>query len=374
MGMKVIKIKRIVCFILAVFMMMGSVALLPCREVFADTAIEMTEVAQYALSWDGHTEIPYVYGGEGRNMDSLEEVSAAGAGLDCSGFVCLVYRHFNLDIPMQSTAILNAAVETFTDESQAVPGDVCWWEGHVAMYVGNGKIVHTNTPDPPDNYPHVSQISGDGANYRFPTKFLRMVEDVNDLRPISGTEAEETVEQVINTEPYGSIITESDLTGMVLEEFLLDEQKRLEMADRSMLTTAELANLEAIEAYFEQQDNVLMWYQVLQSFLGICCVFYGVLLIVAYLLDYSNVFFEFSLLAIITLGKLRVLDDKELAGINKNYYTGRDENRRVVYVTPRTLGIRVALLFALGAVLISGVIGDILVNTIFAAKDFLGFS
>lgn len=347
--------------------------------VFADedtseetSSVAMTALAEYALSWDGHTEIPYVYGGSGRNLASMEEVSAAGAGLDCSGFVCLVYRHFGLEIPMQSSAIKAAAVQTFTDEAQAVPGDVCWWNGHVAIYLGNGKIVHTNTSRPPTNYPHVSQISGEGANYRFPQAFCRMVTDVADLGTVTEEVEEEVTEEVETVTPYGSIITESDLTGMVMEDFLRAEQKRLTLVDRELLTTAEIANLEAINEYLESQDKVIPWYQVLQSFLGICCIFYGVLLIVAYLLDYSNVFLEISLLSLITLGKLRLLDARELSDIDKRYYTEWRPDRRVVYVTPEMLAARVAILFVLGAVLISGILGDILINVIFASRDILG--
>lgn len=341
--------------------------------VYADDAVQMTEVAEYALSWDGNTNIPYVYGGSGRSMGSLEEVAEARAGLDCSGFVALVYRHFGIDIPMQSSAIKAASVQTFSDEAQAVPGDVVWWDGHVGIYVGGGKIIHTNTSRGPTNFPHVSQISGEGANYRFPQAFCRMVEDVNDLRPITGEEEEEVVEEVEEIVPYGSIVTESDLTGLVMEDFLRAEQRRLTMVNRDLLTTAEIANLEVINEYFENQDNVLMWYQVLQSFLGICCIFYGVLLIVAYLLDYSNVFIEFSLLSLITFGRFRILDAKELFGINKDYYTGWRSDRKVVYVTPGMLAARVVILFVLGAVLISGLIGEVLVNLIMATKEAIGF-
>lgn len=342
--------------------------------VYGDDSIEMTEVAEYALSWDGNTNIPYVYGGSGRSMGSLEEVAAAGAGLDCSGFVALVYKHFGINIPMQSSAIKSAAVQVFSDESQAVPGDVVWWSGHVGIYVGNGKIMHTNTKNPPTNYPHVSQISGEGANYRYPQAFCRMVQDVNDLRPVTGNQAEDTVEKVEETAPYGSIITESDLNGLVMEDFLRAEQKRLTMVNRDLLTTAEIKNLDVINNYFDNQGNVLRWYQKLQSFLGICCILYGVLLFVAYILDYSNVFFELSLISILTLGKFKILDSKELSGINKRYYTGWRKDRRTVYLTPAMLAMRVAVLFVLGVVLISGFIGNSLITIITLVKEAVGFA
>lgn len=359
--------KLLIMFSILLMVLLGGVS------VYADDSVQMTELAEYALSWDGNTNIPYVYGGSGRSMGSLEEVAAAGAGLDCSGFVALVYRHFNINIPMQSSAIKNAAVEVFTDESQAVPGDVVWWSGHVGIYVGNGKIVHTNTKNPPTNFPHVSQISGEGANYRFPQAFCRMVSNVDDLRPITETEeVEEVVQEVEETTPYGSIITESDLTGLVMEDFLRAEQKRLTMVNRDLLTTAEIKNLDVINSYFKNQENVLTWYQKLQSFLGICSIFYGVLLIVAYILDYSNVFIEFSVISILTFGKFKILDAKELVGVDKRYYTGWRRDKQFTYLTPAMLAARVAVLFVLGIILISGFIGDSIISIVMLAKEALG--
>lgn len=364
--------KRLVSGLLLVLSLLGVVLCGGSLECYASAEIPMTKVAEYALSWDGCKEIPYAYNGWGRSLSSLEECKEKNAPVDCSGFCMFVYKHCGLSLPSSSREIAANALEKFTDESKAVPGDICWWNGHVAVYVGNGKIMHTNTDKGPYNYPHVSQISGEGANYQFPTYFCRMVEDVQDLQPISDVEVDEVVEEVEEAIPYGSIITESDLDGMVIEDFLVTEQHRLEMMDRRLLSTAEIANLEEIKAYFAAKDNVLLWYQVLQSFLGIVCIFYGVLLVLAYVLDYSNVFIEFSLLAVVTFGKFRILDAKELAGVNKWYYTGWKKGRGVCYLTVGMLAVRVVMLLALGAVLISGIIGESLVNLIMFSKEAFG--
>ena len=229
------KIKRfITLFLLAVFV----VGVVPVRADTSDAnnASNMTEVAKYALQWDGKTNMKYVFGGPGGRTGSmtLEECEKNGDGFDCSAFTSMVYRHFGIEIPNQSSAQKSAAKKVFTSESEAVPGDICWWSGHVAIYIGNGKIVHTNTHRPPTNYPHVSTFAGDGANYRTPQAYLRMVDDVSQLKPIGNTPAgEETVEEVEEIKGYGTIVTESDLTGMPIKSTLIDAQRQLEMVQHN---------------------------------------------------------------------------------------------------------------------------------------------
>lgn len=87
-------------------------------------------VANYACQFVGN---PYVYGG-----NSLTE------GTDCSGFTSLVYAHFGYslgrtDVSQRSAGV---AVDSLAD---AQPGDIICYPGHVALYIGNGTIVHAST-------------------------------------------------------------------------------------------------------------------------------------------------------------------------------------------------------------------------------------
>ena len=87
-------------------------------------------VANYACQFVGN---PYVYGG-----NSLTE------GTDCSGFTSLVYAHFGYSIGRTDVAQRSAgvAVDSLAD---AQPGDIICYPGHVALYIGNGTIVHAST-------------------------------------------------------------------------------------------------------------------------------------------------------------------------------------------------------------------------------------
>ena len=87
-------------------------------------------VAKYAIQFIGN---PYVWGGE-----SLTE------GVDCSGFIMKVYEHFGVELPHSSAAHRSAGYAVKGLEN-ALPGDLICYSGHVALYIGDGQIVHASS-------------------------------------------------------------------------------------------------------------------------------------------------------------------------------------------------------------------------------------
>ncbi len=87
-----------------------------------------SSVVDYATQFVGN---PYVWGGT-----SLTD------GADCSGFVQSVYNNFGVSLPRTSYEQQNAGTEVSYEDAQA--GDLICYGGHVAIYMGDGKIVHAS--------------------------------------------------------------------------------------------------------------------------------------------------------------------------------------------------------------------------------------
>lgn len=104
----------------------------------AGTATEQKVVAQ-AQTYLG---IPYVWGG-----------TDPSKGLDCSGFVQNVYQDMGIDIPRVSGDQAKAG-RPVASLAEARPGDLVFYDysssrsgiDHVAMYIGDGKIIEAARP------------------------------------------------------------------------------------------------------------------------------------------------------------------------------------------------------------------------------------
>lgn len=86
-------------------------------------------VAEYGLQFVGN---PYVWGG-----------TSLTNGADCSGFVMSVYANFGVSLP-HSSASDRSQGYAVDGLANAQPGDLICYSGHVAIYIGNGQIVHAS--------------------------------------------------------------------------------------------------------------------------------------------------------------------------------------------------------------------------------------
>ena len=88
-------------------------------------------VIAFALQLVGN---PYVWGG-----------TSLTHGCDCSGFTMSVYDNFGVKISHASDAQAYVGYPVDGLEN-AMPGDIISYPGHVALYMGDGQIVHASHP------------------------------------------------------------------------------------------------------------------------------------------------------------------------------------------------------------------------------------
>ena len=118
-----------------------------------------SEIVTYALQFVGNR---YKYGGTNPNT-----------GVDCSGFTSYVMRHAaSVELPHSSGGQSRAG--RVVSSSKMRPGDIiCYGSGkkinHVALYIGNGQIVHASTER--------TGIKVSRWNYRTPVRIVNVLGD-----------------------------------------------------------------------------------------------------------------------------------------------------------------------------------------------------
>ena len=124
-------------------------------EGISDVRVDMV---QYACQFVGNR---YVWGG-----------TSLSNGVDCSGFTMRIYEKYGVYLPHSSRA--QYGYGTKIDPSQAKPGDLFFYGNgsginHVAMYIGNGQIVHASSAK--------TGIKISNAFYRTPVCVTRLISE-----------------------------------------------------------------------------------------------------------------------------------------------------------------------------------------------------
>lgn len=111
-----------------------------CKVTVADyegMSEEQKAVVSYALKYVGNR---YVYGG-----------SSLTNGTDCSGFTMAVYKKFGYSLPHNAYSQMSKKSVKKVSLKKIKPGDLIFYGSskkscsHVALYIGNEKVVHAST-------------------------------------------------------------------------------------------------------------------------------------------------------------------------------------------------------------------------------------
>lgn len=123
----------------------------------AQAASRRQNVVNYALQFVGG---PYRAGGNDPHT-----------GADCSGFVKYVMQH-GAGVNMNRSSVTQSTQGIAVSANQMQPGDLIFYGNgsrinHVAMYIGNGQIVHAST--------YSTGIKISNWNYRTPVKITNVL-------------------------------------------------------------------------------------------------------------------------------------------------------------------------------------------------------
>ena len=135
----------------------GEIAKLQKEALESSNTYKRQQLVNYALQFVGG---PYKYGG-----------SDPRTGVDCSGFTRYVYQNgAGISLNRSSTGQSFQGKQVSADQMQ--PGDLLFYGSksninHVAMYIGDGKIVHASTER--------TGITISNWNYRNPVKIMSIM-------------------------------------------------------------------------------------------------------------------------------------------------------------------------------------------------------
>jgi cell wall-associated NlpC family hydrolase len=112
----------------------------PSRSRIPESASASAREASLLRTADSYVGVKYVWGG-----------NSPGQGFDCSGFTRYVFARQGVTLPRTSREQVHSGAAVAADFRALRPGDLMFFAepgqaiSHVAIYAGNGRIIHSST-------------------------------------------------------------------------------------------------------------------------------------------------------------------------------------------------------------------------------------
>lgn len=147
-----------------------------------------TNLVNYAKQFIG---LPYVYAGR-----------SLATGTDCSGFTRLIYQEFGISLGTTVSSQIYSG--TYVSREDLEPGDLVFYSygsvaSHVAIYMGNGLIIHESTPRSGVKISSVNIMNYITARRLITSNVVSSSPDVSNNEETKSTEVVEPKEEVKET-------------------------------------------------------------------------------------------------------------------------------------------------------------------------------
>ena len=134
----------------------------------------LAAMASAAVTMNVHTKTKEVQAASRKGQQVVKYGgSSLTKGTDCSGFTRGVYKKFGKSLPHSSSAQRRYGKKVKGGIKNAKAGDLICYSGHVAIYMGNNKIVHASNSAP---YPRGGIKISNNARYRKIVTVRRIVQ------------------------------------------------------------------------------------------------------------------------------------------------------------------------------------------------------
>lgn len=186
----------------------------------------------------------------------LRYVSAGrslATGTDCSGFTRLIYQEFGIQLGTTVSSQLYSG--TYVNKNDLQPGDLVFYSygsvaSHVAIYIGNGLIIHESTPRDGVKISSVNIMNYITARRLITSNVVSpSVVEEKKTNPTPVTEVPEVSQDTVDNKPVEEIKEETPVIEEPIENNVVEEvvETTEEVKEEVVVETSETVTVDDTE-------------------------------------------------------------------------------------------------------------------------------